>query len=174
MIFMVIFPRNGDDFELRADVNLAGKGEVFRGFWGWPDSRGFLANVEAAAPPPPANVAAAAPPPPLPRAEVRPARPRASPKPPTSWDVVRASVTFRREQGRLVAPVQRVLAELKADTKHVGEAVQRVKRRHSFDDRHVFKTARLGGKLGGTPEWVAVESFLKSLCDLHRAQSRSP
>ena len=169
MIILMEFGRTGEDFISKADLKLVGR--EFKGLWGW---QGSSATVSVA--PAPLPVAPIA----TPRAPVSATPRRASPavtqsglarplshaanrSAQLSWHQIRAQLQFRKERGVNVTGVGSMLKKAKREATHVGKAVARGKRRHSWPERHVFKAPRKGGKPGGDDEWVATEQVLKQM-----------
>lgn len=154
LVVMAEFDRSGEVFVTRGDVKL--RGQEFRGLWGWPGASGSLRA-------PLARRRVAARVPPVARAKAAPSRQAIRAPRPTFADI-RDRLQFRVVGQTRVAPVAQVLSVMGRSTSHVGDRVERGKRRHGWPDRAVFKTARSGPKaLSGKDEWVATALVLEQL-----------
>ncbi len=90
------------------------------------------------------------------RAKAVPSRQAIGAPRPTFADI-RDRLQLRVEGRTRVAPVAQVLSEMGYSTSHVGDRVERGKRRHGWPDRAAFKATRSGPKaMRGKAEWAAI------------------
>lgn len=162
VIVVAIFGRSGADFATHADVRLLG--QEYRGLWGWAGSRGSLSQPAALATVPKAGAARKTKAMPKEKAQAAPRKAAVSRARP--WGEVNSGLTYRSVLHQRVAPVAKVLELLGKETTHVSRIVSEGKRRYSWPDTQVFKAARIGGKRGGSEEWVATASVLRAMYDI--------
>ncbi len=130
------------------------RGQEFRGLWGWPDASGSLRA-------PLARRRVAARVPPVARAKAAPSRQAIRAPRPTFADI-RDRLQHGVEGRTQVDPVAQMLSEMGHSTSHVGDRVERGKRRHGWLYRAVFEVARSGPKaVSGKAKWAATVLVLE-------------